>query len=304
MAPKPALAKTASMRPKRSSAAAAIASTWSHSVTSQRTASARSSPPSSAASSSSCSSRRAASTSRYVAGGGPRGRGADAAAGAGDQQDRVVGADPIGRRFCRSPNRAASARIAIIRGSWILSASGRSGSSSRSASPCCSPWRWSTPRSRASTEAKEPSQLLSAAPGTSYEMTGKVVKGSVAPADGDGIALPRRRPRRRAARACRSPTRGTVPDPFRGGREIVLTGEVEHGTFVGEPDTLVTKCPSKFTTKRMTASLGSAAAGARLPRRRLRGGARRCRPQRGPRWVDLSRRAVYALLRPAHRSAW
>ena len=41
---------------------------------------------------------------------------------------------------------------------------------------------------------------------------------------------------------------GVVPDPFRGGREIVLTGELERGTFVGEPDTLVTKCPSKFTT--------------------------------------------------------
>jgi cytochrome c-type biogenesis protein CcmE len=43
---------------------------------------------------------------------------------------------------------------------------------------------------------------------------------------------------------------GTVPDPFRGGREIVLNGTVESGgVFVGEPDTLVTKCPSKFTTK-------------------------------------------------------
>ena len=31
----------------------------------------------------------------------------------------------------------------------------------------------------ASTEAKEPSQLLSAAPGNSYDMTGKVVTGSV-----------------------------------------------------------------------------------------------------------------------------
>ena len=31
----------------------------------------------------------------------------------------------------------------------------------------------------ASTEAKEPSELVSAAPGTSYEMTGEVVKGSV-----------------------------------------------------------------------------------------------------------------------------
>jgi cytochrome c-type biogenesis protein CcmE len=31
----------------------------------------------------------------------------------------------------------------------------------------------------ASTEAKQPSQLLSAAPGASYELTGKVVPGSI-----------------------------------------------------------------------------------------------------------------------------
>jgi cytochrome c-type biogenesis protein CcmE len=41
---------------------------------------------------------------------------------------------------------------------------------------------------------------------------------------------------------------GTVPDPFRGGREVILTGTVESGVFVGEPDTLVTKCPSKFSS--------------------------------------------------------
>jgi cytochrome c-type biogenesis protein CcmE len=98
----------------------------------------------------------------------------------------------------------------------------------------------------ASTEAKEPSELLSAAPGSSYELTGKVVKGSVerdgsdlafevADRDGQGEAIP-------------VTYSGVVPDPFRGGREIVLSGEVEHGTFVGERDTLVTKCPSKFTT--------------------------------------------------------
>jgi len=29
----------------------------------------------------------------------------------------------------------------------------------------------------------------------------------------------------------------------------VLTGALQNGVFVGEPDTLVTKCPSKFTTK-------------------------------------------------------
>ena len=31
------------------------------------------------------------------------------------------------------------------------------------------------------------------------------------------------------------------------GREIVLTGSVHDGTFVGQRDTLITKCPSKFT---------------------------------------------------------
>lgn len=98
----------------------------------------------------------------------------------------------------------------------------------------------------ASTEAKEPSQLLSAAPGATYDLTGRVVKGSVqredgalrfrvADRDGGGETLP-------------VTYRGTVPDPFRGGREIVLTGTIERGAFVGEPDTLVTKCPSKFTT--------------------------------------------------------
>jgi cytochrome c-type biogenesis protein CcmE len=99
----------------------------------------------------------------------------------------------------------------------------------------------------ASTEAKEPSQLLSAAPGASYEMTGRVVPKSVrregnslrfrvADRDGGGKTLP-------------VTYTGAIPDPFRGGREIVLTGEVRNGTFVGEPDTLVTKCPSKFTAQ-------------------------------------------------------
>lgn len=98
----------------------------------------------------------------------------------------------------------------------------------------------------AATAAREPSQLLNAAPGTSYDLTGKVVKGSVhnqgegirfrvADRDGGGASLP-------------VTYSGTVPDPFRGGREIVLTGEMANGVFVGERDTLVTKCPSKFTT--------------------------------------------------------
>ncbi len=100
----------------------------------------------------------------------------------------------------------------------------------------------------AATEAKQPSQLIGAAPGTSYEMTGRVVKGSIARGD-DGIAF-RVVDRDGGSDALPVTYAGTVPDPFRGGREIVLTGEVRDGTFVGEPDTLITKCPSKFTTKK------------------------------------------------------
>ena len=99
----------------------------------------------------------------------------------------------------------------------------------------------------ASTEAKEPSQLLSATPGTSYEMTGRVVKGSVR-RGGEGMTF-RVVDRDGGSRSLPVSYDGTVPDPFRGGREIILTGSVENGTFVGEPDTLITKCPSKFTTK-------------------------------------------------------
>lgn len=98
----------------------------------------------------------------------------------------------------------------------------------------------------ASSEAKEPSQLIGAAPGASYDLTGKVVPRSIR-RDGDSLRF---RVVDRDGRGQSLPVTysGTVPDPFRGGREIVLTGEVEGGVFVGERDTLVTKCPSKFTT--------------------------------------------------------
>jgi cytochrome c-type biogenesis protein CcmE len=97
----------------------------------------------------------------------------------------------------------------------------------------------------ASTEAKEPSQLIGVS-GGSYELTGRVVKGSVRH-HGEGIRF-RVADRDDAGQSIPVSYTGTVPDPFRGGREIVLSGTVERGVFVGEPDTLVTKCPSKFTT--------------------------------------------------------
>ena len=39
---------------------------------------------------------------------------------------------------------------------------------------------------------------------------------------------------------------GTVPDPFKEGREVIVKGSMRDGTFVGQRDSLVTKCPSKF----------------------------------------------------------
>ena len=97
----------------------------------------------------------------------------------------------------------------------------------------------------AATEAREPSQLLNAAPGKSYDLTGTVVDGSVRH-QGETIRF-RVADRDNPSASIPVTYTGTVPDPFRAGREIVLTGSVRNGTFVGQRDTLITKCPSKFT---------------------------------------------------------
>jgi cytochrome c-type biogenesis protein CcmE len=39
---------------------------------------------------------------------------------------------------------------------------------------------------------------------------------------------------------------GAVPEPFREGREVIVTVRRRGAGFVGERDSLVTKCPSKF----------------------------------------------------------
>jgi cytochrome c-type biogenesis protein CcmE len=44
--------------------------------------------------------------------------------------------------------------------------------------------------------------------------------------------------------------RGSVPDQFKTGRDIVVGGRYAHGVFVAEKDSLVTKCPSKYSPKK------------------------------------------------------
>jgi len=44
--------------------------------------------------------------------------------------------------------------------------------------------------------------------------------------------------------------RGSVPDLFRVGRHVFMKGKLVNGLFVAEPDSLVTKCPSKYAPKK------------------------------------------------------
>lgn len=97
----------------------------------------------------------------------------------------------------------------------------------------------------ASTEASTPSAVLaSAEPGRSYELTGKVAKDSVK-REGDRLRFAIRD--RDGSASVPVVYEGVVPDPFREGREVIVSGKLENGTFVAERDSLVTKCPSKFT---------------------------------------------------------
>ncbi len=45
---------------------------------------------------------------------------------------------------------------------------------------------------------------------------------------------------------------GAVPDPFREGREVIIDVRKDGDVFVGEKDSLVTKCPSKFSAEEQT----------------------------------------------------
>ena len=97
----------------------------------------------------------------------------------------------------------------------------------------------------AATEARQPSQLLkNGEPGKSYELTGRVANGSV---DRGGEVLKFRVRDRNGTQSVPVRYTGTVPDPFREGREVIVTGTLRNGVFIGERDSLVTKCPSKFT---------------------------------------------------------
>jgi cytochrome c-type biogenesis protein CcmE len=102
--------------------------------------------------------------------------------------------------------------------------------------------------------ALTPTQLLARAePGNTYQLTGIVVKGSVHhEANGNlDFRLVDRAGGRRSVPVIYS---GTVPDPFRVGREVIVTVSKRGANFVAQPGSMITKCPSKYSPAPSTKS--------------------------------------------------
>jgi cytochrome c-type biogenesis protein CcmE len=98
----------------------------------------------------------------------------------------------------------------------------------------------------AASPALTPSQLLrEAQPGRSYQLTGTVVMGSVRH---EGSVLHFSvADRATGAAAVPISYTGIVPDPFKEGREIIVTVQKQGSGYTGEQNSLITKCPSKYT---------------------------------------------------------
>lgn len=96
----------------------------------------------------------------------------------------------------------------------------------------------------AANDAIEPSELALVNADGSYDVTGKVAAGSV---QRKGETLRFEITDRDGGEARPVTYQGIVPDPFREGREVIVTGSLnESGVLVAEKDSLITKCPSKF----------------------------------------------------------
>jgi cytochrome c-type biogenesis protein CcmE len=88
------------------------------------------------------------------------------------------------------------------------------------------------------------SQLLAQGqPGQTYELAGTVLNGSVRH-DGSTLWFSIRDPKENVAVPVRYT--GVVPDPFAAGRAVMVSVRREGGAYVGQQNSLTTKCPSKY----------------------------------------------------------
>ena len=128
-----------------------------------------------------------------------------------------------------NPSRKRTVRLVVALSAAVLLASALIYTSFSAASPALSP-----------------SQLLrQAQPGRSYQVTGTVVPNSV---HRSGETLDFSVEDRAGGTQIPLSYTGTVPDPFREGREVIVTVQRQAGHFVGERNSLITKCPSKYKT--------------------------------------------------------
>ncbi len=88
------------------------------------------------------------------------------------------------------------------------------------------------------------SQLLqSARPGESYILAGTVLNGSVRH-QGEALLFRVRDPKLQMSVPVRYT--GIVPDPFAAGRGVLVTVRKQGSGFIGQPNSMLTKCPSKY----------------------------------------------------------
>jgi cytochrome c-type biogenesis protein CcmE len=88
------------------------------------------------------------------------------------------------------------------------------------------------------------SQLLQKAkPGGSYILAGTVLVGSVH-RDGQELLFRVRDPKLKLSVPVRYS--GIVPDPFAAGRGVLVTVSKRGSDFIGQQNSLTTKCPSKY----------------------------------------------------------
>ncbi len=126
------------------------------------------------------------------------------------------------------PARKRTVRLAAALGAAVILASALVYTSFSAASP-----------------AVTPSQLLREAPSQrNYQLTGVVAAGSIRRV-GDRTDFDVR-DRTGARSVVAVDYTGAVPDPFREGREVIVTVQRQGAGYVGARDSLVTKCPSKF----------------------------------------------------------
>jgi cytochrome c-type biogenesis protein CcmE len=128
-----------------------------------------------------------------------------------------------------NPARKRTVRLTVALGAAVVLASALIYTSFSAASP-----------------ALTPSQLVrEAQPGRSYQLTGTVVGGSV---HRNGATLDFSVADRAGGTQIPVAYTGTVPDPFKEGREIIVTVQRQGSSYIGEENSLITKCPSKYKT--------------------------------------------------------